>query len=354
MGGTCTYSTDGRKSRSGHHRSRAVKHRKWNASDTSTSDSEVEPSPNVSHYAGSGACMETESVRKVEAVCGTHTYTVVGYTLARAMGPGTRLCSDLFEVGGQLFRLEVYPAGLDGDARKYVSLFLTTPGTTRPGHLLWELSILDKSGSKPTHITESRTAHSPSPSQAAAVQAPHAGVVAGFPKFIKANFLHRNGHRFLPDDVLTIRATVRVLTGRSSFPVVSTAQPRLFSVHPSSGQPHAHAHMHVLPAYTSATTATTADAVASSTGYTHPAPCRCGCGSGYGCYAGSQVGGALLHPQPQALLAYAPLPPPPPQHQQQLGGLAGGPFTAPASGPSMLLSAQLPYSGVVYPLAMSG
>ncbi len=40
------------------------------------------------------------------------------FSLARAMGCGTRLCSDLFEVAGQLFRLEVYPAGFTADTRK--------------------------------------------------------------------------------------------------------------------------------------------------------------------------------------------------------------------------------------------
>ena len=34
------------------------------------------------------------------------------------MGCGTRLCSDLFEVGGQLFRLEVYPSGVTPDTRR--------------------------------------------------------------------------------------------------------------------------------------------------------------------------------------------------------------------------------------------
>ncbi|GIM04778.1 hypothetical protein Vretimale_9265 [Volvox reticuliferus] len=186
-------------------------------------------------------CLETGSVRHVDTLCGTHTYAVVGqatlpacrYTLARAMGPGTRLCSDVFEVGGQLFRLEVYPAGLNIDTHKYVSLFLTTPGTTGLRYLLYDLSILDKGPSRRQHITESRTAHMPSPTEPAAIVAPQMGVVAGFPKFIKANFLHRHPRRFLPNDTLTIRAAVKVLTGRSSFPVAIPEQPQLFSLQPN-------------------------------------------------------------------------------------------------------------------------
>ncbi|EFJ45165.1 hypothetical protein VOLCADRAFT_94597 [Volvox carteri f. nagariensis] len=156
------------------------------------------------------------------------------FTLARAMGPGTRLCSDLFEVGGQLFRLELYPAGLNSETHKYVSLFLTTPGVTQPMHLLYELSILDKGQSRPQHITESRTVHAPFPAEPAAILAPQPGVVAGFPKCIKTNFLHRNARRFLPDDTLTIRATVKVLAGKSSFPVVPSAA-QLYSLQPNRG-----------------------------------------------------------------------------------------------------------------------
>ncbi|GFR51193.1 hypothetical protein Agub_g13540, partial [Astrephomene gubernaculifera] len=215
--------------------SRRKRYKENSPSCSSSSDSELEASPFVGRYTGSQDCLATESVRQVATICGTHTYTMIGYTLARAMGSGTRLCSDMFEVGGQLFRLEVYPAGLNADTHKYVSLFLTTSGSTRPGHLLYELSIEDKSKLKPQHITEARTASTPTaPTEAAAIMAPQPGIVAGFPKFIKANFLHRNARRFLPDDTLTVRATVKMLTGWSSFPVAAPQQPQLFSVAPGT------------------------------------------------------------------------------------------------------------------------
>lgn len=34
------------------------------------------------------------------------------FSLAQGLGPGVRLCSDYFEVAGQLWRLEVYPSGI--------------------------------------------------------------------------------------------------------------------------------------------------------------------------------------------------------------------------------------------------
>lgn len=58
---------------------------------------------------------------------------------------------------------------------------------------------------KPVHITESRTAATPPPPAPATLQAPAPGVVAGFPRFVKSNFLYRNSRRFLHDDTLTIR-----------------------------------------------------------------------------------------------------------------------------------------------------
>lgn len=60
------------------------------------------------------------------------------------MGCGTRLVSDFFEVCGQLFRVEVYPSGFTADARRFVSVFLTTPGATNPNHILYEIAILDQ------------------------------------------------------------------------------------------------------------------------------------------------------------------------------------------------------------------
>ena len=68
------------------------------------------------------------------------------------MGAGTRLCSDFFEVCGQLFRLEVYPGGFTADTRRFVSVFLTTPGAVNPNHVMYEVAILDqvRCGGRPT------------------------------------------------------------------------------------------------------------------------------------------------------------------------------------------------------------
>lgn len=53
----------------------------------------------------------TSSYRQLMTVGCCHQYTLSGYALAKSLGPGTQMCSDYFEAGGQQFRLEVYPAG---------------------------------------------------------------------------------------------------------------------------------------------------------------------------------------------------------------------------------------------------
>lgn len=97
---------------------------------------------------------------------------------------------------------------------------------------------IPQSSTKPQHIVEARTAAPPcagassrGPSASpgayhqaplgtplvvaaaagpgscqATVVAPQPGVVAGFPRFVKANHLHRNSRRYLQEDTLTIRS----------------------------------------------------------------------------------------------------------------------------------------------------
>eukprot|EP00878_Enallax_costatus_P022719 GHUV01024122.1.p2 GENE.GHUV01024122.1~~GHUV01024122.1.p2 ORF type:complete len:196 (+),score=44.40 GHUV01024122.1:593-1180(+) len=64
----------------------------------------------------------SSSYRQLTTVGCCHQYTISGYALARSLGPGTRMCSDLFEAGGQQFRLEVYPAGTLRTAAKAESI----------------------------------------------------------------------------------------------------------------------------------------------------------------------------------------------------------------------------------------
>ena len=67
------------------------------------------------------------------------------FSLAQGLGPGVRLCSDYFEVAGQLWRLEVYPAGVSAEAAHHLSLFLTTPGSSvSASQVLHKIVIVDQ------------------------------------------------------------------------------------------------------------------------------------------------------------------------------------------------------------------
>ena len=48
------------------------------------------------------------------------------------------------QVGGCMFRLEVYPSGFSADTKRHVSVFLTTPNSLNFNHVLHEISILDQ------------------------------------------------------------------------------------------------------------------------------------------------------------------------------------------------------------------
>jgi hypothetical protein len=54
------------------------------------------------------------------------------------------MCSSLFEVGQQCFRLEVYPGGHDQRAAAFVSVYLTTAGNVAPLNVLYDISIVDR------------------------------------------------------------------------------------------------------------------------------------------------------------------------------------------------------------------
>ncbi|KAG1666998.1 hypothetical protein FOA52_014310 [Chlamydomonas sp. UWO 241] len=213
----------------------AVKQREESESDSDDS-SDGEANENLGFQPLCGPLSSpSASYRQFDVVCGSHQYTISGFSMARSMGCGTRLCSDFFEVCGQLFRLEVYPGGFTADTRKFVSVFLTTPGTTNPNHVLYEVAVLDQSG-RDRHIIEARSMHDrgggsfgrgpcgPFDSGPMCAYGPmlsyNRGIVAALPKFIKASFLEKNTKRYLPCDMAVFRITVQVLQGWSSQPMV--------------------------------------------------------------------------------------------------------------------------------------
>ncbi|KAI8463356.1 MAG: hypothetical protein J3K34DRAFT_495639 [Monoraphidium minutum] len=175
------------------------------------------------------------SFRQLTTVGAAHEFVIQGYALARSLGCGARLCSDCFSAGGASYRIEVLPAGAGPDCTGHVGVYLTTApaaggggggggggpeggyggcggggtgfggegGGGGPGHVLWELAVLDQSGAG-RHL-----ARAPRPG-AAPLLAPRAGVVAAFPRFVRAAALEKRARRYLTGDRIVIRATVEV------------------------------------------------------------------------------------------------------------------------------------------------
>eukprot|EP00878_Enallax_costatus_P045660 GHUV01055105.1.p1 GENE.GHUV01055105.1~~GHUV01055105.1.p1 ORF type:complete len:203 (+),score=34.81 GHUV01055105.1:593-1201(+) len=140
----------------------------------------------------------SSSYRQLTTVGCCHQYTISGYALARSLGPGTRMCSDLFEAGGQQFRLEVYPAGVSADAARHVSVFLTTQASVNPNHIIYEIAVLDQSG-RNRHLV-----HASKPQQGPCMM-PLSGVVAGYPCFVRHALLDKHARRYLLNDCLVVR-----------------------------------------------------------------------------------------------------------------------------------------------------
>jgi len=178
----------------------------------------------------------------LDVLSGSHQFTLSGFSLARSMGCGTRLCSEFFEVAGMMFRLEVYPSGYTADTRRYISAFLTTPGAINPNHLLYEVAVLDQSG-RDRHITVSRGCHN---ERNGPMLAHCHGVVAAVPRLAKARELEEHPKRYLPNDMLVVRATVQILRGWSGPPISHAATGG--AAHPGIGTEYTGPYGNALPA----------------------------------------------------------------------------------------------------------
>ncbi|DBA87384.1 hypothetical protein WJX77_000747 [Trebouxia sp. C0004] len=192
-------------------------------SGSSRSDSESEDDSWTRWEGVSGQSMpSTSSYRHLDTLGGCHEYHISGFSLAHGLGPGVRLCSDYFEVAGQLWRLEVYPAGVSVEAANHLSLFLTTPGSTATSNqVLHKIVIVDQSG-KGHHITKSRSrVHGPLLASR--------GIVAAYPKAVKLSHLMSHAKHYLLHDTLLVRAKVQIVRSWSyDAPPAVTYQPEQY------------------------------------------------------------------------------------------------------------------------------
>lgn len=82
-----------------------------------------------------------------ETVNGSHCFTIRGYSLAKGMGSGKYISSDLFTVGGFDWAIYFYPDGKNPeDNSVYVSVFIALAGEGTDVRALFELTLIDQSG----------------------------------------------------------------------------------------------------------------------------------------------------------------------------------------------------------------
>ncbi|GFY96817.1 BTB/POZ/MATH-domains containing protein [Actinidia rufa] len=82
-----------------------------------------------------------------DTVNGSHHFTITGYSLAKGMGPGKYISSDVFTVGGYDWAIYFYPDGKNiEDSSMYVSVFIALASEGTDVRALFELTLLDQSG----------------------------------------------------------------------------------------------------------------------------------------------------------------------------------------------------------------
>ncbi|CAN1746834.1 BTB/POZ and MATH domain-containing protein 3 [Linum perenne] len=82
-----------------------------------------------------------------ETVNGSHQFTIKGYSLAKGMGAGKCISSDIFTVGGYDWAIYFYPDGKNPeDSSMYVSVFIALASDGTDVRALFELTLVDQSG----------------------------------------------------------------------------------------------------------------------------------------------------------------------------------------------------------------
>ncbi|PKA56414.1 BTB/POZ and MATH domain-containing protein 3 [Apostasia shenzhenica] len=97
--------------------------------------------------AGLGGDVVSRSKSVCDTLNGSHHYVIKGYSLAKGMGPGKYMTSDMFTVGGYQWAVYFYPDGKNPeDNSLYVSVFIALASEGTDVRALFELTLVDQSG----------------------------------------------------------------------------------------------------------------------------------------------------------------------------------------------------------------
>ncbi|KAE8686327.1 BTB/POZ and MATH domain-containing protein 3 [Hibiscus syriacus] len=159
----------------------------------------------------------SESKSVCETVNGSHQFTIKGYSLAKGMGPGKCISSDVFTVGGYDWAIYFYPDGKNPeDSAMYVSVFIALANEGTDVRALFELTLVDQSG-KGKHKIHS---HFDRALESGPYTLKYRGSMWGYKRFFRRTTLESSD--YIKDDCLIMNCTVGVARTRLEGPKLSS------------------------------------------------------------------------------------------------------------------------------------
>ncbi|KAF3943459.1 hypothetical protein ACB098_09G133700 [Castanea mollissima] len=154
----------------------------------------------------SSSSSSSRSRSVTETVNGSHNFTIRGYSLAKGIGVGKHIASENFTVGGYQWAIYFYPDGKNPeDNSTYVSVFIALASEGTDVRALFELTLLDQTGSA-KHKVHS---HFDRALESGPYTLKYRGSMWGYKRFFRRNMLESSV--FLKDDCLKINCTVGVV-----------------------------------------------------------------------------------------------------------------------------------------------
>ncbi|XP_021769054.1 BTB/POZ and MATH domain-containing protein 3-like [Chenopodium quinoa] len=149
----------------------------------------------------------------IETVNGSHRFEIKGYSLAKGMGAGKYVSSDIFTVGGYDWAIYFYPDGKNPeDSSTYVSVFIALASEGTDVRALFELTLQDQSGNK-KHKVHS---HFHRALEGGPYTLKYKGSMWGYKRFFRRAALEQS--EFLLEDCLILECTVGVVRSRMERP----------------------------------------------------------------------------------------------------------------------------------------
>ncbi|KAJ9160166.1 hypothetical protein P3X46_025592 [Hevea brasiliensis] len=148
-----------------------------------------------------------------ETVNGSHQFTIKGYSLAKGMGAGKCISSDIFSVGGYDWAIYFYPDGKNPeDSSMYVSVFIALASEGTDVRALFELTLVDQSGNG-KHKVHS---HFDRALESGPYTLKYRGSMWGYKRFFRRTTLENSD--YIKDDCLVMNCTVGVVSTRLEGP----------------------------------------------------------------------------------------------------------------------------------------